>query len=431
MAGRLRPDRAAGAGSEAGSGAGAGFVPLAAGRVVAALLSWVWLAVAARELPVGSFGDLALLLAIGSMSCAIADLGLPLVLMQVVAERPASARAALALTIRRRLGAGVGAAAVVAVAYSVATGRLSIAVPCAYGISLLATTVYTSVNAAMRAVGQPRAEAANEVLSRMAVLAVGWWWLASGGGLLAAVVTYAGADVASAALLVAIAHRRLPVSAGTMDPDELSVRRAAPLALGGVLGTVYNRIDVWLLALMSGSLSVAAYAAAGRVLEGLLLPAGSLSALVVPNVARAPGSREAVLKRLTVRAVLLVAPLALAVGLLAGPILGLAFGSPYRGGGGVLAVLMGAAVPGAVVLVAAPVAALGDPRRFVAEVAAGLALNLAANAALLPRYGAVGAAWATVVSQVVLSVRLWRLALRSCAEPPAGPVTAGMVAHPA
>ena len=64
------------------------FGGLAGGRLVAAVLSFAWLGVAARELTVGEFADFALLLSVGAMVGVVADWGWPILLNEAVAADP-------------------------------------------------------------------------------------------------------------------------------------------------------------------------------------------------------------------------------------------------------------------------------------------------------------------------------------------------------
>ena len=312
----------------------------------------------------------------------------------------------------------------VAAAYLVAASDRSPLVPLVFSASVLATTAYTSAYAALRATGQVGPEVVNEVVSRLAVLALGTAWLARGrGGLLAAVTVYAAADVVSALALGAQARRRLARSEPAPDVRApLALRAVAPLAIYAVLGTIYYKVDVWLLGLLRGSSTVAPYAAAYRLVDGLLLPAGALAALVVPRLARAGADdRRREVHRLAAVAVGLVTPAALGAAVLARPLMGLVFGGRYRAGAGALAVLTASVAPGAAVLVLSQGAAVVARSRLALVTAVSLAANVALNCMLIPLAGALGAAWATLVSQCLLAALLLHaLGWRRAATAPSG-----------
>lgn len=388
-------------------------VELATARTMAAALSAVWLVVAARNLPLPAFGDLALLLSLGVTLSFIGDLGLPLVLMDTGARLPGTARAALALVLRRRLAAASAAGVVTSVAYLAVAGDARWTVPATFAVSMLATAVHTSASAALRAARTVRAESLNELVSRMAVLVVGGAWLASRGGLLAAVTVYAAVDVVSALALVAVCARRLPEAAEAVDQESFGLRATAPLAGGGLLANLYQRADVWLLALIAGPTSVAMYAATYRLLDGLLLLPGAVAALVVPRTAALPPrERAAAGRRSAVLATVVVLPLSALVAAFGGRVLELLFGDPFAGAAPVLAVLMASASAGAVVTVLSPLVGVGTRRTYAVVMGSALGLNLVLNLALVPHLGTIGAALATLISQAVLAVVLWRLSGR-------------------
>ena len=376
---------------------------LAVGRVGAAALSAAWIVVAARHLLVPEFGDLVLLLSIGMVFSTVADCGLPLLLSEVVARQPNVARTALVEVLRKRLALGILAAAAVIVAYTALAGSPSLVVPLMFTISMLSTTVYTSVSAVMRSQGRVGVESANEVMSRAVVLGVGGLWLANGGGLRAAVAIYAMADFLSAVVLGSLAAR---ITRGALEKPmagSLSLRQAAPLAVSGMVATLYYRVDVWLLAILTDPRAVALYASSYRVVEGLLLPSAAIGSLTVPFTARldAPTAVRR-LTKLCGLAIGLLLPVGTLMALYAPAVLRTIYGEAYAGAAGVLMVLLLAAVPTAVVTVLGPRATLMRGQGVICALVACLVLNVVLNAVGVPRFGIMAAAWATVLCQSLL-----------------------------
>lgn len=386
---------------------------LAGGRGAAAGVSFAWLLVAARVLELGEFGDLALVLSVGALCAVLADGGWTFALAEAVARNPAAGPASYRATVRCRLVAGLAAAVVVVAVTAVAGGPpLAGAV---FGVSLLATAWHTSAGAAQRARGAVRAEAANELASRVVVLAAGTAVLLAGGGVVAVVAVYAAVDCGSAVVLHRLAVRALGGGDEPADPG-VAPRAVLPLGVAAVLGAAYHRVDVVLLALLTTAGDVALYTAAFRLFEGLLLPAGALSALVVPRFSTLDVSGVAArARRIGALATVGLAVPAAAVALAAGPLLRLTFGPHFAGASTSLVVLMAAVLPSTLALVLAP--AVGVVRRnTMAVVSAGLlALNVALNLVLVPRIGLAGAAWATLAGQVAFAAALLAL-LRSHAD---------------
>ena len=74
---------------------------------------------AARQLAVDQFGDLAALLAIGTILAAVSDLGYPFLVSHAVAQAGAISAVTLRFVVRRRIAVGVAVAAATTVLYLV------------------------------------------------------------------------------------------------------------------------------------------------------------------------------------------------------------------------------------------------------------------------------------------------------------------------
>lgn len=375
---------------------------LAAGRVLAAGVSAGWFVVAARELSIDDFGSLALLLGIGMMFAVVADAGLSHLLADVVAVEPRAAREATWFVVKARLVLAVPTSAAIVGAYLVAGGRGSWTVPAVYSISIFSTVVYSSYCAVFRATGRAVLDGGNEVVSRVLVLAVGWVVLASGGGLLAVVAVYALADVLSTVVLGAVFRSLTAHPPQPAPPGSLALRRAGGLGVTNIVGNVYYRLDLWLLALIKTPKTVARYSAAYRIFDGFLLPATAVAALAVPYTSQLEG-RDLVhrLNRLALLAFVTSIP-GTVVGLVfAEPILRIVFGPAYASGAEAFRILLAAVPASACVLALLPPLALRSART-ITMMAFALVVNLVTNLALIPGYGATGAALATLAGQVLL-----------------------------
>lgn len=397
---------------------------LAGGRVAAAAISAAWLLVAARRLPMVTYGDLLLLLGLGLLLFVVNDFGLPLALTDTVARQPNVARSALVAVLARRLGLGFLSAVLVVLAYVAASGSPDLVAAGVFCVSVLATAVYSTAAAVFRASGRVRAEATNEVVSRVFVIVAGSWWLTHGGGLRAAVAVYAIADLTSAVVLTAMALRATAGAVEPVDTGRFALGHMAPVAVATGLGVLYFRVDLWLLALLRGAGDVARYGSAYRVLDGLLLIATAVAALSVTAVVRADaGQQRRVIGRLVKLSLLVTAPFAAIGVVFARPVMGVLFGAQYGQAAGLLRLLLLAAVPSAVVIVVAPLAFLRGRAAAVRGFLVMLVADVGLNLALIPAMGPMGSALATLVCQVVLAGWLWWSVLRWSALPAgSGPV---------
>src|SRR5205814_4226935 len=154
-------------------------------------------------------------------------------------------------------------------------------------------------------------EAGYEITSKLALPALGLGALAAGLGVGGVIVAYAAIDAGSALVVSNIAERRLRFSDA---PDaeqrkELRLRSTLPLATAGIMGSAYERVDIWLVALLKGSASVGLYAAAYKLYDAVLMPAravGSASVAAAGRDIAATGRRTAA--RLAARAVAATPP---------------------------------------------------------------------------------------------------------------------------
>lgn len=385
---------------------------LTSGRVAAAALSLGWAMAIARLLSTDEVGALSLGLTLAVALSVLADLGLPMIVADRVASHPDEARSLVQRVSTTRLWASAGVTVILMVMYRLGTSA-SLAVPLLMGVSIAATAVHSTATSALRGLGTVAPDAVNEVVSRALVLAVGWYLLSRGHGIIAAAAVLATADVASAFAITFIFHRR--TTPGPIFPSDLLHHRTIlPLAAALLIGSLHIRIDVWLLSLLGTASDVAHYAVPARLAEGLLLPAGAAAALVLPLTARVsnPRARGRAALRYVAIVTAVVAVGALALGLVAGPVLGWAFGSEYRGDADVLRLLCVATVPGAVSIGLAPILAILRRGAFTRLVLLALATNVVVNLALIPDHAEIGAAIGTIASSTVAAVGMVVAAFR-------------------
>jgi O-antigen/teichoic acid export membrane protein len=385
---------------------------LTAGRGIASLLSAVWLTVAAHLLHLSDFGDLALLVATTTILINLSDRGLQTQLSIHVASTGGIDRGALMDAVRRRLGAASGCALINAAMYLAVAHDRNPVLPLIAAGSILGTAVYSTVLVAYRATGRARADACNEALSRLSVLLVGTLWLLHGGGLVAAIAVYAGADIASAVLVSAILLPRHVRRLQVPRPD-LRLRTTLPFAISLTLLTLFYRIDTYLVGALAGSSQVATYGAAYRILDAVGLPVFAVGSMVFAHsVMRRADERLRLFARLAGVAAAATIPAVLACLAAGGPIMRVLFGPAFEAGGSVLAILMLSAMPAAVVAAGAPIVQPHDRRTFAWLAGGILVLNIASNGILIPAHGALGAAYANLISQGAFAAGVGFLALR-------------------
>lgn len=382
---------------------------LGVGRLGGAIASALWFVVVVHHLTKTDVGDLALLLSLGAMFGLLADGGYSIVLQAVVAASPDSSASVLAAVRARRIPLGVAAAVLTGSVWLATAHDADPRVALIFAVSVLSTTVYTSAGVTMRALGHAGFEGANETLSRVGVLAVGWWLLGRHGGLLAAATVYALADLGSAIVLSVLFQRRFGERVGPINTQALTPRRVAPVFLAAALGTTYWRIDLLMVHVIRGAPAAALYATSFRVFEAVMLPAGAAAALVVPAVFRATAQQRArVAFRITAAAVAFTIAGGVIIEVFAPTLLRVVFGNGYVSGTASLRVLGAATIVTAATTVLAQVHAVWRPARLAKIWLIALVANVALNLVLIPRYSAAGAAWATLLCQLAAALVLIR-----------------------
>jgi O-antigen/teichoic acid export membrane protein len=196
------------------------------------------------------------------------------------------------------------------------------------------------------------------------------------------------------------------------------LRGAAPLALATVLTALYFRIDMVVLARLKPAADVGQYGAAYKFFDTLLLVPALVVGVFQPVIARSAVQDPETLRRRFARAVQLmtVAGLGVAVlGAMTAPraLPALPGFDRYGGAGDALALLAVAAGLSFVgTVVQTTLIATHRQRQLVYVAGAALALNVVLNATLIPPFSYMGAAAATVATEVFV-VCLSLVAIRS------------------
>jgi O-antigen/teichoic acid export membrane protein len=215
-------------------------------------------------------------------------------------------------------------------------------------------------------------------------------------------------------LTFTIARRRRQVPlrlAGDRGAWAGIVRTGAPLALISLLGLVNYRLDLVVLGALSGTHDVGIYAVATRFLDAMLPLAAFFVAAAFPVLSASAGHavelRQGQARRAAEFLMLASVPIMLGGCVFAPQLVQIVAGSAYAD----------AVTPLRLLLVSLPLSFLSTfllylliaadrQRRVLPLLGASIALNLVLNVALIPRYGAVGPAVATLASELLGAVAL-------------------------
>jgi O-antigen/teichoic acid export membrane protein len=368
--------------------------------------------VAAPILGAAAFGSYQFAFATTTMLALCTDLGMGVWTTRALARDRTRAPVIVATALRLRLLASGPYLAVVAAAAGLAGPGDTRRALVLLGLAALVNAFIDYLLAIFRGFERLADEAHLNVARALLIAAGGLGALAVhrtvgalAAGLLAGVV---GSGLYGLRLL----RRGYGLDANTRRFDRELWRAAAgealPLWLATLFSLLYFKGDVVILKLFTGNAEVGAYSAAYKIFEGLMIVPSVVLAATFPPLARAKGEPERQRRWEVALAALLLALgtlVALGVYLMSDRIVALVYGVGFA-----------RAAPSLRVLAAAlPILFLNFglthfliardlERRNVLFAALMLVVNVSANLLLIPRLAGPGAAWATLVTEVALTV---------------------------
>ncbi len=357
------------------------------------------------------FGQWSTILAVVQIAAYVADFGLEQVVVRQAAtdsEHEAEWLGAL-VALRVVLGVPVFLVALVVLAIIATDHEMLVASTIVIAMSIVATPMF------LRPVFQLRTR--NDVpVAAMTVQSVLWTagaaalFAAGVGADLVAVAALFAATTVIGALVVLIAGLRIirPQLRHVRPQMREVLRVGVPIGIAGLLVTAYAKIDQVLVFVIVGARAAGLYGAAYRFLDQAQFLPTSVMTTLFPLMARAyTADREQMYRLIQVSIeVLLIGSLpVLAFMIGAGPeVMSFIFGESFAPAGTALAILMGSFVVISVGYVAGSlVLVVDEQRRFLRYAVVGLIVNLALNLTLLPRFHYVAAAWATLITDIIVT----------------------------
>jgi O-antigen/teichoic acid export membrane protein len=376
------------------------------------VLAFVYFSIVARSVGVEGAGRYFLSVSFATMFAIFMDLGLVNVLIRETAKRPDQAPGLLATAMG--LKASI-AAAVVGVTNLAAwllgypeQTRLMIFIA---SLAMVVDTMNLVWYGVMRGRQNLRYEAIGVVVGQGVTLSAGGLFIWLGLPLPWLVVALLINTVWNAFWSYTNLKRNFGFSPLRLRLDPVVIRFfwtvTIPFALAGIFARVYSFIDSVMLSRMASETAVGNYGAAYKITFSFQCLAMSFAAAVYPAMSAAcVDGREKLAGLLTVSIkylLLTVAPIVTGIFVLAGPLIRMIYGPDFSGSVLPLQVLIFSLVfaylywPTGSLLNAADRQAANT-----AVMGATMVLNIALNAVLLPRLGAVGASWSSLASNALL-----------------------------
>lgn len=388
----------------------------AAGKAVMLVITIV----AARRLNADAFGVMAFAMATGWLLAVGTDAGLSMHLAREAARDRTGARRLLVEIVSLRLGlAFVAATMAVALAPALVPRQWRVQFVLVVMAQLAGAAVETIAHY-FRGVQRSGIEAAIHSAQRLvtlgAALAVLWWWRRLDYLGIALLVPAIAALLVSMLVANAVSIR---LKAGTTRADmapagrragharaaltpTIFLREVLPLGAGVLISALYFRIDIYFIQQWHGFQPVGGYNAVFRLIEALRLLPAVVLAVTFPLLVQAADTQ--VLRGIAGR--LAVAGTALAVVCAAGApfIVPMIYGDTYAYASTAFSVLA-LALPLLFLNYALThqVIAWDGQRAYLLIAVSALAGNVIANLLLVPTRGIVGAAIATVLTEVIVT----------------------------
>ncbi len=362
---------------------------------------------AARRLSPEELGVFALGSTMGWIVAVASDFGMQLHLSRAVAQQPERAHHLLSDWLRIRVGTAFGALLVLALGLTLsgaggAYGPAVLLLAIAYAFGGLAEFL----NYFYRGLARTDIESTLTVAQRLGTLA------------LAAAALWRAPDVTTLALALLVpavmtfayslsTAWRLSASGVSYPANKgLAISRSLgdvlPIGAGILLSALYFRVDLLLLGMWEGPVAVGRYNAVFRLIEALRLFPAAVVAVSLPTLFRAANPRP--LLKTSTSVTLFAVGISLVLWTMAGPIVDAVYGPGFA-----------EAVPAfRVLLVGFPLMSLNyvlthqligwhGHRAYAVICLAALVLNVSLNSRLIPSLSILGAAWATVWTEVAIT----------------------------
>ncbi len=387
---------------------------LALSQGVSLVLNFVTWAYLARTLAPEGFGVIGFGTALLAYFVVAIQLGFDAVAIRESARDPARLRVLAGQVTALRMTLGVAALVVYAIVV-LALPRPPVFKATLAVLGLQLVVVATRLNWTFQAAEQMRPVAVRDAAVAVLNAAVVFLLVRRPDQLVLAAALTAGVPLLGNAWLLAAYRARFGALRLAFDRVAWGalLRPAIPLAASAFLIEIYIRLDQVMLEFLSSTETVGLYSAAARFSALSQLPANVAFSAFFPAVAAALGSSELMRARGRMLSHVLLpigAAIAAAGPWLARDTLVFAYGEAYAPAGPAFALLLvTAGVVHLNMAVGLPLLAWDRQTPYMWAVLSGAVVNVVLNVVLIPPFGILGAAGATLVAQVAVgAVTSWQ-----------------------
>jgi O-antigen/teichoic acid export membrane protein len=365
--------------------------------------------VAGRYLGEIEFGKFSFALVLGTIFETLMDFGFHQVIIREVARDRTRARDLLGHTLAIKLLWAGGALAALLVTATILRSEPDVRMACyIIGGSLVMRSYMLTIRGVLQGLERFGWDAFVVIADRLILVLVGTAALVAGTGLRGLTVSFVIAR--AVALVVAAWLTRVQLGGIGMRFDRTVWRElhrsAVPFGFFIVVLNLYSYVDSVMLGVMRGDAETGVYAAAYKTYEGFSYLPSVIAAVLTPRLSRLFVTDRAAHRRLAAMGIAASFAMATVVAapayILAAPLITLVFGPQFAAATAPFRVLcLGFPLVFAIWVLHATAISVNKARLLVKAAAAGLAVNVAINLWAIPRAGGLGAAFATVIGELV------------------------------
>jgi O-antigen/teichoic acid export membrane protein len=388
----------------------------------AALLLLLYIAAARMLGSVDELGKFSFALLLGGVFETLMDFGLHQVTIRAVARDRSRASFLLHHALTIKLLWASGALLVLIVTANILRPQWDVRLACyLIGGSLVFRSYMLTIRGVLQGLEHFGWDAIVVLADRILLLAFGITALSMGTGLRGLAIAFVMARGAALALALVVTETRLGGVGFAYDAEtwrELH-RTALPLGFFLVVLNLYSYVDGVMLGYLRTDAETGLYAVAYRIYEGFTYAALALSAVLTPRLSALFTTDRVGHRRLALRGVGGAATLGLVVAAvavtIATPLLVFLFGPEYAGATRAFRTLcVGLPIVFAIWILHAIAISVDRETLLLKTGLIGLVVNVGLNLYVIPHFGPVGAAFATVVGEAVCMIVLIKgLRLRS------------------
>jgi O-antigen/teichoic acid export membrane protein len=194
---------------------------------------------------------------------------------------------------------------------------------------------------------------------------------------------------------------------------KLIIKTTWPFVFITLVGTIMGNIDIYMLGIWRNAGEIGLYASVQRIQQFIIIIPSTIAVAVFPLMSRLANTdikQFRVILEKTLSLIMLAGlPISLGGIILANQFVPLIFGQDYLGAIPIMRVLMLMLLSSfPLVLLSNAIFAHNKQKELAPAYSLGIFANILFNLLLIPKFGAVGSAMATLVSTTIITIIIWR-----------------------